>query len=618
MKILKKTMSMILIFILLAGNFAFADEVMLISAPIEKDYEGHWAQATIEKWLNEGRVSGYPDGSYKPDNKVTRAEFVKMVNGIIDYNKMSDITYKDIPSSEWYYDYVRVAQSIGYISGYSINEFGPNDPITREQAASILARIQYLKNNAAGAGKFSDKTSLSAWALEAVGAASEAGFISGYEDGSFKPQNNLTRAEAITMLDNVLVNSKNVVVYNDGTELKDLVIEGDLIIAKTVGEGNVYLTNLDIKGDIQVYGGGLNSIYFKNVKIAKIEVTKDKVRLVFEDGSIVENIEVGTETIIENKDGEIQKITVNDKKGVILSGKLGEVTISGVENITLKDAEITKLIVEEKVTILGTGTVKTLEAKADGILYEADVKVDKVELGEGVKEKPEVIKDVPGGGGTGGGPGDGDTPAKVNIKIEIKSPDEAYPKVFNTNKFTKDKLIYDAMIDILKDKKYTDLIDRILEKSISRMDQIQVDDLTDVADIWDKFENYLTGTTSIDLTVLEAAVKAKDIEISDIVAALEEFKDASKKELNQIITNINADVEFDNIEINYYGKELTYIITSTNGTLPTSYSDIAEFLINEILIPNRTIGEFLEEYGTVTITAELDGSAKTASISIGP
>lgn len=188
MKDFKKLIAVILCLILLLGSFAYADEAMLISAPTEKDYEGHWAQATIEKWLNEGRVAGYPDGSYKPDNKVTRAEFVKMVNGIIDFNKMSSITYEDVPSSEWYYDYIRIAQSIGYISGYSSSEFGPNDPITREQAASILARIQYLKNNAAGADKFSDKNSLSTWALEAVGAASEAGFISGYVDGSFNPQ----------------------------------------------------------------------------------------------------------------------------------------------------------------------------------------------------------------------------------------------------------------------------------------------------------------------------------------------------------------------------------------------------------------------------------------------
>lgn len=604
----KKLFAMVLCLMLLLGNLVYADEVMLISAPIEKDYEGHWAQATIEKWLNEGRVSGYPDGSYKPDNKVTRAEFVKMVNGIIDYSKVSDIKFNDVPESEWYYKDVRIAQSIGYISGYSLSEFGPNDYITREQAASILARVQYLKNNSAGTDKFSDNNSLSSWAVEAVGATSEAGFISGYVDGSFRPQKSLTRAEAITMLDNVLVNGKNKVVYNDGTELKDLVIEGDLIIAKTVGDGNVYLTNIDVKGGIQVYGGGINSIYFKNVKVAEIEVLKDKVRLVFEDGSTVEDIEAGTETIIENIDGEIQKITITDKKGVVLTGNLGEVTISGTEDITLKNAVIDKLIVEDKVTIYGKGTVKTLEAKADGIKYEAAVKVDKVELGEGVKTAPEAIKDIIVGGGSGGSPGGDPTPAEKNIQIEIESPD-GEKNVFN-KKFSENKLIYDAVIDILDNPSYKTSIEGIVEKSVSRLDSVKIDEAEGIDAIWNKLEGYLKDT-SINLDDLETAVKANNVETADIKSALEEFKNA--QDLDKILEN-----DFNDVKFYLNGNEITYSITETGkGSIPQTNNGIAEFLIKQIIVSEKTIGQFLEEYGTVTITAVLDNSNKTAKVSIG-
>lgn len=197
MKAVKRTIALILFLILIIGNLAFADDLVIIKErkPLT-DFEGHWARGTIEKWLAAGRVSGYPDGSFKPDNKVTRAEFVKMVNGIIDYNKPNDITFKDVPATAWFYDYIRVAQAIGYISGYSADQFGPDDPITREQAAAILARIQYLRGNAAGANRFTDKGTLSAWALEAVGAATEAGFISGYVDGSFKPKNKFNKGRS--------------------------------------------------------------------------------------------------------------------------------------------------------------------------------------------------------------------------------------------------------------------------------------------------------------------------------------------------------------------------------------------------------------------------------------
>ena len=614
----KKLFAMVLCLMLLLGNFVYADEVMLISAPVEKDYEGHWAQATIEKWLNEGRVSGYPDGSYKPDNKVTRAEFVKMVNGIIDYSKVSDIKFNDVPESEWYYKDVRIAQSTGYISGYSLSEFGPNDYITREQAASILARVQYLKNNSAGTDKFSDNNSLSSWAVEAVGATSEAGFISGYVDGSFRPQKSLTRAEAITMLDNVLVNGKNKVVYNDGTELKDLVIEGDLIIAKTVGEGNVYLTNIDVKGGIQVYGGGINSIYFKNVKVAGIEVLKDKVRLVFEDGSTVENIEAGTETIIENIDGEIQKITITDKKGVVLTGNLGEVTISRTEDITLKNAVIDKLIVEDKVTIYGKGTVKTLEAKADGIKYEAAVKVDKVELGEGVKTAPEAIKDIIVGGGSGGSPGGDPTPANPNIQIIIKTADQDTGVAFNSKTYKesdndKFKVFFVQEIKSIFNKtSNSSAMDGYITQINDRIDKIYVGDVKLYSDDgWGKAIAYLDGTEVKDdaeaiMTVLLDGDISND-DINAIFALYDKFGTGDNDKIKDKLASL------DDKNIKYNGQDVEYKLTYKDIEI-TKNSEIAEFILDEILFSGKSVKEFFDEYGEVVFTATYEG--KTSVITL--
>jgi hypothetical protein len=614
----KKLFAMVLCLMLLLGNLVYADEVMLISAPVEKDYEGHWAQATIEKWLNEGRVSGYPDGSYKPDNKVTRAEFVKMVNGIIDYSKVSDIKFNDVPESEWYYKDVRIAQSTGYISGYSLSEFGPNDYITREQAASILARVQYLKNNSAGTDKFSDNNSLSSWAVEAVGATSEAGFISGYVDGSFRPQKSLTRAEAITMLDNVLVNGKNKVVYNDGTELKDLVIEGDLIIAKTVGEGNVYLTNIDVKGGIQVYGGGINSIYFKNVKVAGIEVLKDKVRLVFEDGSTVENIEAGTETIIENIDGEIQKITITDKKGVVLTGNLGEVTISRTEDITLKNAVIDKLIVEDKVTIYGKGTVKTLEAKADGIKYEAAVKVDKVELGEGVKTAPEAIKDIIVGGGSGGSPGGDPTPANPNIQIIIKTADQDTGVAFNSKTYKesdndKFKVFFVQEIKSIFNKtSNSSAMDGYITQINDRIDKIYVGDVKLYSDDgWGKAIAYLDGTEVKDdaeaiMTVLLDGDISND-DINAIFALYDKFGTGDNDKIKDKLASL------DDKNIKYNGQDVEYKLTYKDIEI-TKNSEIAEFILDEILFSGKSVKEFFDEYGEVVFTATYEG--KTSVITL--
>jgi len=401
------------------GNFAFADEAQLISATT-KDYEGHWAQATIQKWIDEGRASGYPDGSYKPDNNVTRAEFVKMVNGIIDFEGKGKASYTDVPAAEWYYDYIGIAQEIGYISGYPGGQFGPNDYITREQAASILARIQYLDSSAAGVDKFSDKSSISSWAAEAVGAASEAGFISGYNDGSFRPSKNLTRAEAVTMLENVMNNAKNHVIYNAGTKIENFVFDGGLVIAETVGEGDVTLNNVTVNGVLKVLGGGENSLYFNNVKVDRVVVSKEGVRLVLGQGTEIQEVELTSETILENTDGSIAKIVVNSNGTVTLKGKFDEVEVNAEADIVLNNATVTKLVAEKPIVIKGTGTITTLEANADNIKFESKVDVKKTVVGEGVKTPPAKQEDTPSGGsGGGGGTPGGSTPKEYKFNFNL-------------------------------------------------------------------------------------------------------------------------------------------------------------------------------------------------------
>ncbi|HAQ39750.1 MAG TPA: hypothetical protein DCM73_02220 [Clostridiales bacterium] len=81
------------------------------------DYTGHWAESTIQQWLNKGQISGYPDGTFKPDGKVTRAEFVKMVNGAFNYTETSTIEFSDVKSGDWYYQEVQKAFKAGFIAG---------------------------------------------------------------------------------------------------------------------------------------------------------------------------------------------------------------------------------------------------------------------------------------------------------------------------------------------------------------------------------------------------------------------------------------------------------------------------------------------------------------------
>lgn len=642
---IKKTIAIILCLVLATSSLAFADEVALTSAPAT-DYAGHWAESTIQKWMDAGKISGYSDGSYKPDNNITRAEFVKLVNGTIDFNKKATVLYKDVTTADWFYDYVGIAQEIGYISGYSKDSFGPNDYMTREQAASILARIQYLNGNLAAADKFSDKSKVSSWAAESVGAAFDAGFITGYNDGTFRPSNKLTRAEALTMLDNVLVNAKNVVIYKDGAELKDKVVAGDLIIAKTVGEGNVYLTNVEIKGEVKVLGGGLNSVYFNNVQVSNIEVLKDKVRLVFADGSVIENLTAGTETVLENTDGTIAKVTVSGDGEVTLTGKFDSVAVTGNANITLDDAVITTLTVTQPITIEGTGTIATLEANANGIQFEAEVTITKTVTGEGVTEKPAVVVEAPAGGGGGGAGGETSKEYKISFNatlekagVEVGDIDFVPAKTFKDTEIVSsvaNGLIPEIKLLLNNESVKPEVVKlmNLYNSKIENADSIKLGSKVIYTKDTGWNENaysYLNGTnvkTYLDSNYPDLLNKT-NIDLDDLTkllnvyAAVYSDKSKVQADLATIKTKLESEFNEDStkaISFTANGKEYTF---NMNVDSKVDYTDID--LIGELVdVINanytnsyNTLGNFVNTYGnTILITFSEGDVTGTFSVSI--
>lgn len=163
------------------------------------DTEGHWAIDSINKFVSSGIIEGYEDNTFRPDNNVTRAEFVKIVNKTFGFTEEGEVNFTDIDKNSWYYQDLKKATKAGYISGYEDGTFKPNDSITREEVAEILKNLTNLKGD--GILEFSDINSIGKWAIDAVDTVSDNGFMNGYEDGSFRPKNKLTRAEAVVILD---------------------------------------------------------------------------------------------------------------------------------------------------------------------------------------------------------------------------------------------------------------------------------------------------------------------------------------------------------------------------------------------------------------------------------
>lgn len=152
-------------------------------------------------------IIGYPDKGVHPNGDLTRAEaamiFYRLYDG--DYpsftRRMSNGTFKDVSAKNWFYEPVETLYNIGLLEGKSKDSFVPNAPISRAEFAALAARFQNLKYTS---GKVFSDVEKGHWAYSYINAASEAGWIQGYPDGTFRPDKEITRTETVTLVNSMI------------------------------------------------------------------------------------------------------------------------------------------------------------------------------------------------------------------------------------------------------------------------------------------------------------------------------------------------------------------------------------------------------------------------------
>ena len=150
-------------------------------------------------------IVGYPDKTVRPQNGITRAEvatifFRLLTDETRNANSTKSNSYSDVAAGAWYNHAVSTLSAMGIVKGDSYGKFNPNAPITRAEFAAIAARFDDKANTTTA--DFSDIASH--WAKNEISAASNNGWITGYPDGTFRPDNKITRAEAMTLVNRVL------------------------------------------------------------------------------------------------------------------------------------------------------------------------------------------------------------------------------------------------------------------------------------------------------------------------------------------------------------------------------------------------------------------------------
>ncbi len=175
----------------------------VIFADVPSDY---WAYSYIMDLYYAGIINGETPTLFAPDNYITRAEFTKIAVGIFGIVPGGTSTFADVDPNEWYAPYIAAAEAFGIINGTSETTFSPDDNVLREQIAAILYRYAVSSGADVSIGEntnilsYTDAAYIDDYAVQAMQWVCGAGIMSGYEDGSLRPQANATRAEASAMI----------------------------------------------------------------------------------------------------------------------------------------------------------------------------------------------------------------------------------------------------------------------------------------------------------------------------------------------------------------------------------------------------------------------------------
>ena len=231
------------------------------------DTENHWAASAINKWSQEyGIIQGYDDGTFRPDNSITRGAFAGILDRFLHFQETSPAsTFSDTAGTYWEDAILKLHASGVYLGnqGKALSA----STITRQQAVAMIGRAFNIPLETTSVS-YSDGSSIAEYALPYVAEFEAHGYLTDCTDGRFRPTDAITRAEIVNILGNMIhtlvkenttwttdVPGTLLISAQEGAALKGVTVSGDLILAPGV-KGNVTLTDTTVTGSIRNYGTG--------------------------------------------------------------------------------------------------------------------------------------------------------------------------------------------------------------------------------------------------------------------------------------------------------------------------------------------------------------------------
>jgi len=320
---------------------------MAVNAATFSDTAGHWAAEEIEYLVGKKVLDGMGDGTFQPEAQVTRAQFIKMIDETFGLKATRGLPFADVKSTDWYYPYISKAYAQGYLLEYG-SRMNPNNPLTREEAAALIARyLELPEDEAVSRTTFADYSDIDSDYRAYVLSAAYAGLFVGDNDGNFSPKRVLKRGEALAILCraagtiysetstglDAAAEKGNAVIKAGNITVKNADIANDMIITEGVSSGSVTLYKCKVNGTLTLRGSA--KLVLSECEIGKLIVdtgTNTSVSVTLEDDSNVAELYLESTAGIEMKNGtRIEVLTVGEnapRSSVSGSGVIDEAYIN--------------------------------------------------------------------------------------------------------------------------------------------------------------------------------------------------------------------------------------------------------------------------------------------------
>lgn len=386
----KKILSFILVICLVFSTFTS----VLAQGFLDMPLESYWSYKALNDAVANGLIKGY-NNQLNPKNYVTRAQIATILNRAFGAIETEDITsFSDVSNDAWYAEDMAKAVKMGTFKGDSSKELSPLANATRQETFVVLARALKLSgSDAIYLDKFSDKNEVAEWAKSDIAALVNAGYVNG-SNGKLNPKDKITLEEFAQLMSNIIshyisktgtyteVGNGNVMINTTDVTLKDVNINGDLIVGEGAADSDITLDNVTVKGRLIVRGGGQNSIKLVN---------KSNV------GSIVIGKTASGAIRLKTEEGcKVDLVYVDDgKDDIIIEGVLNTVAVATSIPVILNDANVAVVSVSAEtasVKIEGSSTVQvaqvqntavgaSIEVSKEATVQKVDSEANEVKIG---------------------------------------------------------------------------------------------------------------------------------------------------------------------------------------------------------------------------------------------